>query len=211
VRGLTEAELVLDIALRLEQLLQTKSGIDVVLTRRSDAFVSLEARTAVANRADADVFLSLHANASRDLRANGVESYILNIAPTAAAEAVAARENATSSRNMRHLPELLRVLTQGNKRAESRDLATALQVSVHGQLRRNNREVRNLGVKQAPFMVLLGATMPAALVELSFISNPEEAARLRTEAYRQTLAEGLYAGLLQYQQSVKRAAAIAQR
>ncbi len=211
VRGLTEAELALDIALRLEHLLQTTSGIDVVLTRRTDAFVSLEERTAVANRADADAFLSLHVNASRDGRANGVESYFLDVAPTATAEAVAARENATSSRNMRHLPELLRVLTLGSKLAESRDLATALQTSLHGRVRQSNRGVRNLGVKQAPFMVLLGATMPAALIELSFITNSDDAARLRTQSYRQLLADGLHAGLLRYQQSVKRAAAIAQR
>jgi N-acetylmuramoyl-L-alanine amidase len=211
VRGLTEAELVLDVALRLERLLEDQSGIEVVLTRRTNVYVSLEERTAIANRASADLFLSIHVNASKNARASGVESYVLNFAPNATARAVAARENASSARQMRHLPDLVRALALNNKRDESRDLAASLQTALYRQLRRSNRDVRDLGVKQAPFMVLLGATMPSALTEISFITNRDEAARLRTDAYRQLLADGLHAGLLRYQQSVKRPPAIATR
>jgi N-acetylmuramoyl-L-alanine amidase len=211
VRGLTEADLVLDVALRLEGLLHAKSGIDVVLTRRTNAFVSLEERTAIANRADADLFLSIHVNASRNARASGVESYYLNFAPDAAAKVIAARENATSSMRMRDLPSLVRLLATTSKRDESRDLAAALQGALFGHLRGSNRTVKDLGVKQAPFMVLVGATMPSALIEIAFITNRDEAARLRTESYRQVLADGLYAGLLRYQQGVKKTEAVARR
>jgi N-acetylmuramoyl-L-alanine amidase len=211
VRGLTEADLVLDVALRLERLLRERSGIDVVLTRRTDAFVSLDERTAIANRADADLFISVHVNASRNVRTNGVDSYYPNVAPNAAAGAVAARENASSARQMRHLPELVRTMAASNKIDESRDLAAALQTSLFKEMRRANPRLRDLGVKQAPFMVLIGATMPAALTEIAFITNRDDATRLRTDIYKQRLAEGLHAGVLRYQQSIKRATAVAAR
>ena len=121
--GTTEADVVLDIALRLERLLRKEPGLDVVLTRRSDVFIPLEQRTAIANREGADLFLSIHANASRNASARGVETYFLSFASSPDAEAVAARENATSDRAMHNLPSIVRAIALNNKLDESRDLA----------------------------------------------------------------------------------------
>jgi N-acetylmuramoyl-L-alanine amidase len=206
VRGLNEAELVLDIAVRLEQLLTREPGVAVVLTRRTNAYVSLEQRTAIANRAAADLFLSIHANASANASVRGIETYFLNFAPNPEAEAIAARENAGSSKTMGSLPDIVKAIALNNKIDESRDFASMLQQSMHAQLRRVDRTARNLGVKQAPFMVLVGATMPSALVEVSFLTHRQDAALLRTTNYRQQIAEALAGGILKYQQSLKAAA-----
>jgi N-acetylmuramoyl-L-alanine amidase len=210
-KGLTEADLVLDVALRLEQLLSKQDGFDVVLTRRVDTFVPLEERTAIANREGADLFLSIHANASTNSAARGVETYFLNLTANPDAEMVAARENAASSRSMNQLPDIVKAIALNNKIHESRDFASMIQSSLHSQLQKTDSSVRNLGVKQAPFMVLLGATMPSVLAEISFITNKQEAANLKTEKYRQRIAEALYAGVLRYQQSLKTGPAIAEQ
>jgi N-acetylmuramoyl-L-alanine amidase len=208
-RGITEAELTLDIALRLEKLLSKEAGVEVVLTRRTDTFISLEERTAIANRVGADLFLSIHSNASSAATARGIETYFLNFAPNPEAEAVAARENAGGSRNMRSLPEIVRAIALNNKIDESRDFASIVQNAMYTQMRKSNKELRNLGVKQAPFMVLIGATMPSILAEVSFITNRQDALLLKTDKYRQQIAEALYNGVLKYQQSLKRVPAIA--
>jgi N-acetylmuramoyl-L-alanine amidase len=208
-RGITEAELTLDIALRLEKLLSKEAGFEVVMTRRTDTFVSLEERTAIANRVGADLFLSIHSNASSAATARGIETYFLNFAPNPEAEAVAARENAGSSRNMRSLPEIVRAIALNNKIDESRDFASIVQNAMYTQMRKSNKELRNLGVKQAPFMVLIGATMPSILAEVSFITNRQDAMLLKTDKYRQQIAEALYVGVQKYQQSLKRVPAIA--
>ncbi len=210
-KGLTEADLVLDVALRLEQLLSKQDGFDVVLTRRVDTFVPLEERTAIANREGADLFLSIHANASTNSAARGVETYFLNLTGNPDAEMVAARENAASSRSMNQLPDIVKAIALNNKIQESRDFASMVQGSLHSQLQKADSSVKNLGVKQAPFMVLLGATMPSVLAEISFITNKQEAANLKTEKYRQRIAEALYAGVLRYQQSLKAGAAVAEQ
>jgi N-acetylmuramoyl-L-alanine amidase len=208
-RGLTEADLVLDIALRLEKLLLKEGGFEVVLTRRTDTFVGLEERTAIANKAGADLFLSIHSNASSSASARGIETYFLNFAANPEAEAVAARENAGGSRTMRSLPEIVRAIALNNKLDESRDFASMVQSSMYTQMRKANKDLRSLGVKQAPFMVLVGATMPAVLAEISFITNRQDAALLKTDKYRQQIAEALLAGVVRYQQSLKRGPAIA--
>jgi N-acetylmuramoyl-L-alanine amidase len=210
-RGLAEADLVLDVALRLEKLLLAQPGVEVVLTRRTNAYVSLEERTEIANRESADLFLSIHANASANAAARGVETYFLNFAPNPEAEAVAARENAGAARNMRHLPEIVKAIALNNKIDESRDFATAVQGALHERLRKVNRDVKSLGVKQAPFMVLIGATMPSVLAEISFITNRQDATLLKTEKYRQQIAEALLAGVMKYQQSLKRVPTVASR
>ena len=110
---------------------------------------------------------------------------------------------------MRSLPEIVRAIAMNNKRAESRDFASMVQNAMYTQMRKSNRELRNLGVKQAPFMVLVGATMPSILAEISFITNRQESTLLKTEKYRQQIAESLYAGVIRYQQSLKRVPAIA--
>jgi len=210
-KGLTEADLVLDVALRLEKLLSKQDGFEVVLTRRVDTFVPLEERTAIANREGADLFLSIHANASTNGAARGVETYFLNLTTNPDAEMVAARENAASSRSMNQLPDIVKAIALNNKIHESRDFASMIQNSLASQLQKTDSSVRNLGVKQAPFMVLLGATMPSVLAEISFITNRQEAAMLKTEKYRQRIAEALYAGILRYQQSLKTGPAIAEQ
>ena len=173
--GVTESELVLDVALRLQKLLSERPGFDVVLTRRTDEFIPLEERTAIANREDADLFLSIHANAHRQSAVRGVETYFLNFATNPEAEAVAARENATSVQTMGTLPAIVKAIALNNKLAESRELATILQTSLVRKLRTHNRDMRDLGVKQAPFVVLIGAQMPSVLTEIAFITNKPEA------------------------------------
>jgi N-acetylmuramoyl-L-alanine amidase len=209
VKGLSEADLTLDVALRLEKLLLRQPGVEVIQTRRTNAYVPLEERTDLANRSGADIFLSIHANASEDRRARGVETYFLNFAPTAEAEALAARENAASTRAMRQLPELVRAIALNNKLDESRDLARLVQDSLFTQVKKSDKRARNLGVKQAPFMVLVGAQMPSILTEISFLTNLQDAGLLATEKYRQQIAEALLAGITRYQQTLKKAPAVA--
>ena len=201
--GLSEADLVLDLSLRLEKLLLKQPGVEVVMTRRSNVFVPLEERTAIANREGADLFLSIHANASEDDRVRGIETYFLNFAPNPAAEAIAARENAASARTMRQLPDIVKAIALNNKIDESRDFASLVQASMLDRLKRSNKSVKDLGVKQAPFMVLIGATMPSILAEISFLTNGQEAALLRGGAYRQQIAEALFNGVMRYQRSLK--------
>jgi N-acetylmuramoyl-L-alanine amidase len=199
----TEAEVVLDVALRVEKILAAERGIEVVLTRRDDTFIPLEERTAIANRHAADLFLSIHANSSRNRKAAGVETYVLNFASNADAEAVAARENATATGSMRNLPDMVRAITQNNKRDESRDLAGAVQESMVTRLRPHNPPLRDLGVKQAPFVVLIGAGMPSVLAEIAFISHDSEGGLLKTEKYRQRIAEALAQAVLRYTRALK--------
>jgi len=199
----TEASVVLDVALRVEKILAAEAGIEVVLTRRTDTFVPLEERTAMANRQAADLFLSIHANSSRNRKAAGVETYILNFASNADAAAVAARENAAAVGSMRNLPDTVRAITQGNKRDEPRELASAVQESMVTRLRPHNPPLRDLGVKQAPFVVLIGAGMPSVLAEIAFISHDGEGGLLRTEKYRQRIAEALAAAVIRYTRTLK--------
>ncbi len=208
-RGLSEAELTLDIALRLEQLLQKEPGLDVVLTRRNNEYVPLDERTAIANREGADLFLSIHANASRNASARGVETYFLSFAATPEAEAVAARENAAHAGEMRELPDIIKAIALNNKLDESRDLAGMVQEALVARLRRSNKDVRNLGVKKAPFVVLVGAGMPSVLAEVSFLTNRQELQLLKTPAYKQRIAEALHAAVLRYRRSLKGQATIA--
>jgi N-acetylmuramoyl-L-alanine amidase len=209
VKGLNEADLTLDVALRLEKLLLKVPGVEVILTRRTNVYIPLEERTAIANRAGADLFLSVHVNASHNVRARGIETYFLNFAPTKEAEAIAARENAGSSKTMHNLPDIVKAIALNNKIDESRDFAAMVQGAMFDRLRKANREARNLGVKQAPFMVLIGATMPSVLAEISFLTNRQEAALLKTERYRQAIADALFTGISKYQRSLKAGQSVA--
>ena len=207
--GLSEAEVTLDIALRLEKLLAKQSGVQVVLTRRDDTFVQLQERTSIANRTGADLFLSIHANANEDASLRGIETYFLNLSSNPEAARVVARENASSSRTMHDFEDIVKAIALNDKIDESRDFATLVQASLYETLRASNRETRNLGVKQAPFMVLIGATMPSVLAEISFMTNKQELGLLKTDKYRQQIAEALYQGVMRYQQALKRVPAIA--
>ena len=210
MKGLSEAELTLDVALRLEKLLLRQPGVEVVQTRRTNAFVPLEERTEIANRSGADLFLSIHANASADRRARGVETYFLNFAPDRGGRGDRrARERGLDARrcgSCRSWCAPSRSTTSSTSRATSRGL---VQESLFAQVRKSDRRARNLGVKQAPFMVLVGAAMPSVLTEISFLTNQQDAGLLATEKYRQQIAEALLAGITRYQQSLKKAPAVA--
>jgi N-acetylmuramoyl-L-alanine amidase len=210
-RGVVEAELVLDVALRLEKLLQKLPGVEVVLTRRSDEFIALQERTAIANREGADLFLSIHANASESAQARGIETYFLNFASNLSAAAVAARENAASGQAMGALPDIVKAIALNNKLDESRDFATQVQHAMLEHLRGSNKTIKDLGVKQAPFVVLIGAAMPSVLAEISFVTNPQEARLLKNNAYRQKIAEALFAGIKSYQSSLNKMTTVASR
>src|SRR5207237_4657641 len=172
-------------------------------------FVSLPERTAIANREAADLFLSIHANASEDGSARGIETYFLNFANNLSAASVAARENAASGQSMGALPDFVKAIALTNKLDESRELATYVQRAMLDRLRSSNRALKDLGVKQAPFVVLIGAAMPSVLAEISFITNPQDAKLLRSSAYRQRIADALLVAIRRYQTSLRNVAAVA--
>lgn len=204
--GIDESNLVLDVGLRLEALLKGQGEFDVVMTRRTDEFIPLEERTAIANREGADLFLSIHANATRDTLVRGIETYFLNFATNPSAEAVAARENATGGKTMGSLPDLVKSITLNNKIEESKEFATMVQSSMMQDLKSPQRAIKDLGVKQAPFVVLIGAQMPSVLAEISFVTNRNDATLLKTAGYRQSIAQALYDAVVRYRGSLKRTA-----
>ena len=209
--GVNEAELVLDVSLRLRKLLEKQPGVEVVMTRDTDVFIPLEERTARANREGADLFLSIHANASRNTKARGIETYFLNFASNPEAEAVAARENSASGKTMHSLPDIVRAIALNNKIDESRDFADMIQKSMVRRLAQRNDQLRDLGVKQAPFVVLIGAAMPSVLAEISFVTNRQEGQLLKTPTYRQQIAEALFDAVVRYQKALKAKSTIAAR
>jgi N-acetylmuramoyl-L-alanine amidase len=202
--GLQEKELVLDVALRLSKLVRQELGAEVILTRSSDVFVPLEERTAIANSKGADLFLSIHANSSRSQRARGIETYFLNFAADAHAEAVAARENAISPATLKDLQNLVKAIALNSKVDESRDFAATVQEAMVSNLRPRYPEVQDRGVRTAPFYVLIGANMPSILAEVAFISHPDEAKLLRGREYREQIASSLLEGVRGYLDALNR-------
>ena len=196
--GLEEKDLVLDVAKRLGRLLEVRLGAEVIYTRRDDTFIPLETRTAIANRERADLFISIHANSSRDEDARGVETYYLNFTSSPDALEVAARENAVSEKSIHELQDLVKKIALKDKIDESREFASDVQDSLYGGLASNNASIRNRGVKKAPFIVLIGANMPSILAEISFVSNPTDERKLETPEHRQRIAEALYRGVAKY-------------
>ncbi len=196
--GLEEKDLVLDVGRRLGKLLETRLGAEVVYTRRDDTFIPLETRTAIANQARADLFVSIHANSSHDETARGVETYYLNFTSSPEALEVAARENAVSEKSIYELQDLVKKIALKEKIEESREFAGDVQESLHRGLALKAPAIRDRGVKKAPFIVLIGANMPSILAEVSFVSNPTDEHRLATGEYRQRIAESLYQGIAKY-------------
>jgi N-acetylmuramoyl-L-alanine amidase len=196
--GLMEKDLVLDVALKLGKLLETRLGAEVVYTRDDDTFIPLETRTAIANKEQADMFISIHANSSGDPAARGVETYYLNFTSAPDALEVAARENAVSEKSIHELQDLVKKIALKEKIEESREFAADVQHSLYAGLSAKNAGIRNRGVKKAPFVVLIGANMPSILAEISFVSNPTDAKKLKTSEYRQRIAESLYKGINKY-------------
>ncbi len=202
-RGTREKDVVLQIAKRLARILKKELGCRVIMTRRSDRYLPLTQRTAIANANKADLFISIHANAAPTRRLRGVETYFLNFALDEDAMRVAARENATSRKRIGELKSILNDILKNSKVSESSRLARKVQYSLVRTLKRRYKNIRNLGVKQAPFFVLIGARMPSILVETSFISNPQEERRLRSPAYQDALARGIARGVIQYIQETQ--------
>lgn len=196
--AIEEKDIALDVALRLGRLLQQRLGADVIYTRRTDKYVPLEERTAIANAAHADLFLSIHANSSSDPEVRGVETYFLNFTSSPDAMAVAGRENADSNRSVYDLSDLVRKIALSDKIDESRQFAGDVQQQLYSGLLFGNAGLKNRGVKQAPFVVLIGAQMPSILAEISFLTNPEDAAELSRSRYQERLAEALYRGVAEY-------------
>jgi N-acetylmuramoyl-L-alanine amidase len=215
--NLYEKDIVLDIALKLKKILANDPNIEIFLTRETDVFTPLDHRTAIANGKKADLFVSIHANASPRRDARGIETYLLNWTNDEEALKVAARENAISLKKMKKMNEgrnvldvMLSDLKRDNKRDESLKLANFVQQNMVTGLNKSYSHIVDHGVKQALFYVLFGAEMPSVLVEVSFISNPLEEKLLARDGYRAELAQSIAAGINRYMTAVPDGQTIAQ-
>jgi N-acetylmuramoyl-L-alanine amidase len=199
--GITEKDIVLNIARKLALKLRREMGVQVVLTRKDDRFIPLENRTAMANAEDADLFISLHMNASPNSDAKGIETYYLDNTTDEAAKRLAARENGTSQKNISDLQFILSDMTQNMKLEDSITLAHRLQGALVGGMNKVMAEVRDLGVKQALFFVLVGARMPSVLVEMGFITHRGEGRAMSQTTYQDAMVDALFEGIQKYGQS----------
>jgi N-acetylmuramoyl-L-alanine amidase len=197
-RGTLEKDITLVLAKKLASRLRKQLGCEVILTRSGDVFLPLEERTAIANKVGADLFISLHANANNNRKAYGVETYYLNFSKNDKAAAVAARENGTSIKQVSDLELILFDLMANSKINESSRLAAEIQKGLVGGLSKRYDNIRDLGVRQGPFYVLLGATMPSVLVEAAFISNSREEKRLKSKDYQDRVADSIARSVKNY-------------
>lgn len=200
--GVMEKDVVLDISKRLKEIIEGSTGRRAYLTRDDDTFLALEERTAIANTREADLFVSIHINAHANPAVRGMETYYLNLATTRAEQRIAARENRASYKKVSDLQKILSSLMLNSKKDESRALARSIQSAL---VKSDNGAYRpkDLGVKKAPFYVLIGAQMPSVLVEVSFVTNPREEKLLASPEYRQAMASRIYRGLEAYMQQMK--------
>jgi N-acetylmuramoyl-L-alanine amidase len=196
--GLEEKEVVLDVGLKLKKLLEQNTGCEVIMTRSDDTFIPLEERTAIANEKSADLFISIHANASPDKSARGIETYYLNFTSNPDALELAARENASSQEAVHQLQDLIKKIAMTEKIEESQDFARQVQHEVYTHVTKASGAQRDRGTKKAPFVVLIGANMPSVLAEISFLTNPRDERLLKKSDYRQKIAFALYEGILDY-------------
>ncbi len=196
--GLKEKDIVLKLAKKLKKKLESSLGCEVVLTRNDDQYISLEERTAVANGNNADLFISLHVNAHPIASVHGLETYFLNLTNDREAMRVAAFENATSELQMSDLQDVLSGIMKNSKIKESSKLAHNVHNTVISGLKEDNQSLKDLGVKQAPFYVLIGAEMPAILVEIAFISNPDEAKKLGEDDFLRSISDQIVKGIRFY-------------
>ncbi len=197
-KGVHEKKVALALAKKLAKKIRAELSCEVVLTRETDKYLTLEERTAIANTKNADLFISIHTNSAKDRRAFGLETYFLNLATDDEAIRVAAFENATSEKNISDLQTILTDLMQNAKINESGRLAAHVQSELFQHMKKSYNKIKSKGVKQAPFYVLLGAQMPAILIETSFISNPRECKRLTNIHYQDRLCEGIVRGIREY-------------
>jgi N-acetylmuramoyl-L-alanine amidase len=205
-KSVLEKNVTLEVAKRLAKKIRQRLGCEAILTRDRDVFVSLEERTAIANTKNADIFVSIHTNASRNRYSRGIETYFLNLATDHDAIMVAARENATSAKNISDLEAILNDLMKNAKVNESSRLAGCVQRALAWRLKPKYKRITDNGVKKAPFYVLLGAEMPCALVEVAFITNPKECRRLNTASYQEDVADAIVTGIKNYIKEISPAA-----
>lgn len=194
--GLKEKDIVLEISKYLYEYLKADSDLNIHLTRDRDIFIPLEERTAIANKLKADIFVSIHANAAKNKAATGLETFVFNVTNDRAALEVAALENQATTKSISDLQGILKDILKYSKLEESVSLAGSVQSCLVKSVNATSKQ--NLGVKQAPFYVLVGATMPAILVETGFLSNNGDASKLKSSAYRKKVAKGIYDGIKEY-------------
>lgn len=201
-----EKDITLAIAKRLKKILEQQTSCEVILTRTDDRFISLEQRTAIANGKKADLFISIHTNANENRSVHGTETYFLNLSTDRESVRVAAYENATSAKKISDLEAILKDLLQNTKLNESARLAATVHRQVVRELTKKYQKVRDLGVKQAPFYVLLGAEMPSILIETAFISNSREEHLLKQKQFQNRIAQGIARGISNYVDVMKKTA-----
>lgn len=196
--GTMEKTVVLDICRRLKELLDTGSNLEVIMTRETDIYVPVENRTVIANQKRADLFVSVHANANPSKKRSGVETFYLNFSHDPSVIETAALENATSTKNLSEMRSILEKIAKNSKVLESKELANDIQINLVSSLRKNYKDVKDLGYKGGPFWVLIGVETPSILVEVSYLSNSKEETRLKNAQYRQNIAQGIYNGIKEY-------------
>ncbi|MBN1223044.1 MAG: N-acetylmuramoyl-L-alanine amidase [Candidatus Aminicenantes bacterium] len=200
--GLQEKDVVLDVCKELQKLLSAQTGLEVILTRETDIFLPVENRPVIANQKRADLYISVHANAFPNIKRSGVQTFFLNFSQDDSITTIAARENATSTKNISEMKTIITKITQNSKIVESKELAEKIQKNLSGTLSKEYTGVKDLGAKGGPFWVLIGGEMPSVLVEISHLSNTKEAERLKTQKYRRLVAQGIVNGIKDYMESL---------
>ena len=203
LKSVREKNVTLEISRRLARKIRQRLGCEAILTRNGDTSLSLEERTARANTKSADLFISIHTNANKTRHCCGIETYFLNLATDKDAILVAARENATSAKNISDLEAILSDLMKNAKIDESSRLAGYVQEAIIRKLKPKYSRIKDKGVKQAPFYVLLGAEMPCILIEVAFITNPRECRRLNTAAYQEDIVDAIVTGIQRYIKEIR--------
>lgn len=200
--GTMEKIIVLDICQRLKKLLGANNDLEVILTRESDIYVPVENRTVIANQKRADLFISVHANSNPSKKRSGVETFYLNFSQDPSVIETAALENATSTKNLSEMRNILEKIAKNSKVMESKELANDIQKNLVLTLQKKYKDVKDLGYKGGPFWVLIGVETPSVLVEVSYLSNSKEETRLKNAQYRQYIAQGIYSGIKEYVNSL---------
>ncbi|MCJ7679311.1 MAG: N-acetylmuramoyl-L-alanine amidase [Candidatus Aminicenantes bacterium] len=200
--GVYEKDIVLDVCVRLKQLLKQQKGLEVFFTRESDIFIPPENRTVIANQKQADLFISVHANANPRKNFYGIATFFLNFSADPAVTEIAALENATSTKNIGDMKNIIEKIVKNSKMLESRELAQSIQSQLIQQLSGSYKYIKDLGVRGGPFWVLIGGEMPSVLIEISHLSHSREEERLKSPQYRQQIAQGIFNGIVRYIRSL---------
>jgi N-acetylmuramoyl-L-alanine amidase len=200
--GLQEKTVALDVCKELKNLLEREKNLEVILTRETDIFLPVESRPVIANQKRADLYISVHANSFPNKKRSGVQTFYLNFSHDPSVNAIAAQENATSTKSISEMKDIITKIAQNSKIVESKELAEIIQDNIVSTLSKNYKDVKDLGVKGGPFWVLIGGEMPSILIEISHLSNSKEAERLKSPQYRRYVAQGIYGGIRNYMESL---------